>query len=100
VGRRATGAGGESEQRRDVLTRHIAAANLASVDLTNVRGWHEIATIAHANLEGVHGAPHSPETMHAEFGAGFRLLDSVRLEHHTPSGATQAFVFCLCRVAA
>jgi SAM-dependent methyltransferase len=42
---------------------------------------------------------YSPETMHAQFGAGFRLLDSVREEHHTPSGATQAFVYCLCRVA-
>jgi hypothetical protein len=36
--------------------------------------------------------------MHAEFGAGFRLLDTVREEHHTPSGTTQAFVYCLCRV--
>ncbi|HEU4721329.1 MAG TPA: class I SAM-dependent methyltransferase [Gemmatimonadaceae bacterium] len=42
---------------------------------------------------------YSPETMHAQFGAGFRLLESVREEHHTPSGATQAFVYCLCRVA-
>lgn len=40
---------------------------------------------------------HSPEAMHAEFGAGSRLLDSVREEHHTPWGATQAFIYCLCR---
>jgi hypothetical protein len=40
----------------------------------------------------------SPDTMRAEFGTGFRLLDSVREDHHTPSGATQAFVYCLCRV--
>jgi hypothetical protein len=33
-----------------------------------------------------------------EFGAGFRLLESVREEHPTPTGATQAFVYCLCRV--
>jgi SAM-dependent methyltransferase len=43
---------------------------------------------------------YSPDTMHAQFGPEFRLLDSVREEHHTPSGATQAFVYCLCRVAA
>jgi hypothetical protein len=36
--------------------------------------------------------------MHAEFGEGFRLLDSVREDHHTPSGVTQAFVYCLCLV--
>ena len=41
---------------------------------------------------------YSPDTMHAEFGAGFRLLDHVREDHQTPSGATQAFVYCLCRV--
>jgi hypothetical protein len=36
--------------------------------------------------------------MHSQFGPEFRLLDSVRDEHHTPSGKTQAFVYCLCRV--
>jgi SAM-dependent methyltransferase len=43
---------------------------------------------------------YSPEAMHAEFGASFQLLDSVREDHHTPSGSTQAFVYCLCRVDA
>jgi len=42
---------------------------------------------------------YSPDTMHAQFGEGFRLIDSVREEHHTPSGTTQAFVYCLCRVS-
>lgn len=41
---------------------------------------------------------YSPETMHGEFGAGFRLLDSVRETHVTPWGAEQAFVYCMCRV--
>lgn len=41
---------------------------------------------------------YSPDAMHAQFGDGFRLLDSVREDHRTPSGATQAFVYCLCRV--
>jgi SAM-dependent methyltransferase len=41
---------------------------------------------------------YTPDAMHAEFGGGFRLLDSMREDHHTPSGATQAFVYCLCRV--
>lgn len=41
---------------------------------------------------------YSPDTMHAEFGTGFRLLDSFEEDHHTPAGAVQAFVYCLCRV--
>lgn len=48
---------------------------------------------------GLEVVRYSPDTMHAQFGEGFRLLDSVREEHHTPSGTTQAFVYCLCRVS-
>jgi SAM-dependent methyltransferase len=47
---------------------------------------------------GLDVARYDPERMHAEFGVGFRLLDSVREDHHTPAGAVQAFVYCLCRV--
>lgn len=48
---------------------------------------------------GLEVVRYSPETMHAQFGPDFRLLESVREEHHTPTGATQAFVYCLCRLA-
>lgn len=41
---------------------------------------------------------YTPASMHAEFGDSFTLLDNVREEHHTPGGAVQAFVYCLCRV--
>jgi 2-polyprenyl-3-methyl-5-hydroxy-6-metoxy-1,4-benzoquinol methylase len=47
---------------------------------------------------GLEVVRYSPEAMHAEFGAGFRLLESHREDHHPPSGKTQAFVYCLCRV--
>lgn len=40
---------------------------------------------------------YSPEAMHAEFGTGFRLLDS-RQDHHAPGGVVQAFVYCLWRL--
>lgn len=43
---------------------------------------------------------YSPEAMHAEFGAGFSLLESVAEDHRTPSGRTQAFTYCLCRMDA
>ena len=41
---------------------------------------------------------YSPEALHAEFGGGFQLLESRREVHVTRSGASQAFVYCLCRV--
>jgi SAM-dependent methyltransferase len=53
-----------------------------------------------ARCSGLPVHRYSPETMHAEFGSDFRLLDSVREDHHTPAGLTQAFVYCLCRVEA
>lgn len=52
-----------------------------------------------ARCSGLDVVRYSPDEMHEEFGSGFRLLDSVREEHHTPSGATQAFVYCLCRTS-
>jgi SAM-dependent methyltransferase len=51
-----------------------------------------------AKCSGLDVARYDANGMHAEFGAGFRLLDSVREDHHTPSGINQAFLYCLCRV--
>jgi SAM-dependent methyltransferase len=51
-----------------------------------------------SRCSGLEVVRYSPDTMHAEFGRGFRLLDSMREDHHTPSGTVQAFVYCLCRV--
>jgi SAM-dependent methyltransferase len=47
---------------------------------------------------GLEVVRYSPDGMHAEFGARFRLLDSMREDHRTPSGLMQAFVYCLCRL--
>lgn len=52
-----------------------------------------------ARCSGLEVMRYSPEGLHAEFGASFLLLDSVRENHRTPSGLTQAFVYCLCRVS-
>lgn len=51
-----------------------------------------------ARCSGLDVVRYSPEEMHAEFGTSFRLLDSMREDHHTPSGVRQSFVYCLCRV--
>jgi SAM-dependent methyltransferase len=36
------------------------------------------------------------ESLHAEFGAHFRLISSSRNTHETPLGATQQFLYCHC----
>lgn len=40
---------------------------------------------------------YSQETMHDEFGAAFKLVESIGETHNTPFGTTQAFVYCYCR---
>ncbi|HKV51249.1 MAG TPA: class I SAM-dependent methyltransferase [Gemmatimonadaceae bacterium] len=47
---------------------------------------------------GLPVARYSAGALHHEFGSAFRLLESVREEHVTPSGSKQAFVYCLCRM--
>ena len=39
---------------------------------------------------------YAPETLHAEFGADFRLLGHLTEIHKTPSGGEQPFVYCHC----
>jgi 2-polyprenyl-3-methyl-5-hydroxy-6-metoxy-1,4-benzoquinol methylase len=38
------------------------------------------------------------ESLHGEFGARFRLLESSKELHHTPFGTTQQFLYCYCRI--
>ena len=47
---------------------------------------------------GLEVARYSPTQLHAEFGTPFTLLESHRELHTTPSGTTQAFTYCVCRV--
>ena len=82
----------------DERSAYVAAAHAA------VRcGGHVIvasfAPDGPARCSGLQVVRYSPDAMHAQFGSGFRLLDSVRDEHHTPSGRMQAFVYCLCEVS-
>ena len=44
---------------------------------------------------GLPVARYTASALHEAFGAGFRLVDSAREEHVTPSGATQAFMYCV-----
>jgi 2-polyprenyl-3-methyl-5-hydroxy-6-metoxy-1,4-benzoquinol methylase len=37
-------------------------------------------------------------SLHGEFGARFRLVESSKELHHTPFGTTQQFLYCYCRI--
>ena len=59
-----------------------------------------VATFAEdgpTRCSGLAVARYSPAQLHGVFGAGFVLEQSVREDHTTPSGARQAFAYCLCR---
>lgn len=61
-----------------------------------------VATFAEdgpTRCSGLDVARYAPDALHAEFGAGFALVEHRRELHTTPSGATQAFTYCVCRVA-
>lgn len=64
-------------------------------------GFVLVATFADdgpTRCSGLEVARYSAGALHAEFGAAFRLMTSEREDHLTPSGARQAFIYCLCRV--
>jgi ubiquinone/menaquinone biosynthesis C-methylase UbiE len=59
-----------------------------------------VATFAEdgpSQCSGLDVARYSAAQMHAEFGSGFELIESVREDHHTPFGTVQKFIYCLCR---
>ncbi|WP_298611347.1 hypothetical protein [uncultured Thiothrix sp.] len=37
-------------------------------------------------------------SLHHEFGTTLRLLDILTVNHQTPSGLNQQFLYCYCRV--
>lgn len=64
-------------------------------------GFVLVATFAEdgpTRCSGLEVKRYSPEALHAEFGAPFRLMASEREEHITPGGALQLFTYCLCRM--
>jgi SAM-dependent methyltransferase len=64
-------------------------------------GFVVVATFADdgpTRCSGLEVERYSPDALHAEFGAPFRLVTSEREDHLSPGGARQAFVYCLWRV--
>jgi len=51
-----------------------------------------------AKCSGLDVVRYDAESLHREFGATFRLLESVKELHQTPFGTIQQFVYCHCTV--
>jgi SAM-dependent methyltransferase len=51
-----------------------------------------------AKCSGLPVVRYAPESLHAQFGDAFELVVHEFEDHHTPSGAIQQFVYCLCVV--
>ena len=47
---------------------------------------------------GLEVVRYDADSLHNEFGARFRLVESSKELHQTPFGTTQQFLYCLCRV--
>ena len=51
-----------------------------------------------AKCSGLDVQRYDSEELRAQFGGGFRLVDSTKELHYTPWGAGQQFVYCYCKV--
>jgi SAM-dependent methyltransferase len=64
------------------------------------RGGHVIVSAfgpeGPTRCSGLDVVRYDAESMHAEFGANFRLISSSRQLHETPFGTTQQFLYCHC----
>lgn len=47
---------------------------------------------------GLDVARYDAQSLHAQFGIRFRLVDSLKELHQTPFGTTQQFLYCYCRM--
>jgi SAM-dependent methyltransferase len=47
---------------------------------------------------GLEVVRYDAESLHREFGARFRLIESSKEVHHTPFGTVQQFLYCCCRI--
>lgn len=77
--------------------RYVAAARRA----VRPGGHLIVATFAEdgpPRCSGLEVVRYSPAALHEVFGEGFRLVESHRELHVTPSGAQQAFTYCICEV--
>ena len=51
-----------------------------------------------SKCSGLDVARYDADSLHGEFGTGFRLMETRQELHETPFGTTQPFLYCYCRV--
>lgn len=84
------------QMRREDRDRYIAQVKRA----VRPGGHVLVATFAEDGSTRCSGLPvarYSPGQLQAAFGPGFVLENNAREDDTTPSGAHQAFTYCLCR---
>jgi len=78
------------------------AAYLRQVGKTVRSGGHVLVSTfgpeGPTRCSGLEVVRYDAESLHAEFGVRFQLLESLKELHETPFGTTQQFLYCLCRV--
>lgn len=52
---------------------------------------------APSQCSGLAVVQYNPDTLHAQFGENFKLVESAVEDHQTPFGTQQQFVYCYCR---
>lgn len=77
-------------------------AYVGQVARTVKRGGHVLVSTfgpeGPKKCSGLDVVRYDSESLHAEFGVHFELLESFKEMHETPFGTTQQFLYCLCRV--
>jgi SAM-dependent methyltransferase len=84
-----------SEADRAAYVRQVASS-------VKTGGYVIVATFGPegpTKCSGLDVVRYDARSLHAEFGAGFRLMDSAREVHETPFGTAQQFLYCMCRIA-
>ena len=64
-------------------------------------GFVIVATFAEDGPTECSGLPvmrYSADELHSEFGESFKLINQEKESHHTPNGADQKFIYCLCKI--
>lgn len=77
-------------------------AYVRQVALSVKRGGHVIVGTfgpgGPTKCSGLDAMRYDAESLHGEFGPSFRLIESSKELHKTPSGSTQQFLYCYCVV--
>jgi hypothetical protein len=78
----------------------IGAGESTLVDDLIARGYENITfgPEGPTKCSGLDVIRYDAESLHEQFGARFRLVESTKELHRTPFGTTQQFLYCYCKV--